>query len=135
MSTLSNIQPIYDALHEKLINNFNIEFDTKQQQTYYFTISQNHTLPFNLIINTDQHNVLTNFQFTFNNGPIRTQYVNQQQAVVNQITNILTKQFNLTHARVIPTKTYILWKENLIYDNNPHSISQQHVFWILRSVL
>lgn len=107
MSTLSNVQPIYDALHEKLINNFNIEFDTKQQQTYYFTISQNHTLPFNLIINTDQHNVLTSFQFTFNNGPIGTQYVNQQQAVVNQITNILTKQFNLTHARVIPTKTYI----------------------------
>lgn len=117
MSTLSNVQPIYDTLHEKLINNFNIEFDTKRRQKYYFTISRNHNLPFNLIVNTDLYNVPTSFQLTFNNGPIGTRYINQRQAVVNQVTNILTKQFSLTEARIIPTKTYILTSEWHSFNN------------------
>lgn len=108
MLTPANVQPIYNALHTKLINNFDIGFDSKRNRTYEFTISQNHSLPFNLIISTDRHNVPTSFRLAFNNGPIGAEYIDRQQAVVNQVTDILTKQFNLTENHVIPTRTYVL---------------------------
>lgn len=114
MSNLSNIQPIIEYLNNNLTNNFKATVDghrfssASNEQIYNFTISKNHTLPFTLIITADCYSVPTGFRITFENGPIATKYINEQQKIVNQIVDILTKKYKLTEAHIINAGTYVL---------------------------